>query len=132
MGCSRELKNKLQGTSRYDKAKADKDVVKLLFMIRGYCSQFNTLNDKYMLIVKSLKNLFYFFQKAEQLHSEFHTDFMALIEVIEEYGGVGSLAHFPNMIRKELASKNATDMSKATPDELREAKGTVRDKSLPP
>jgi len=40
-----------------------------------------------MSIVKSLKNLFYFFQKAEQMNSEFHKDFMALVEVIEEYGG---------------------------------------------
>ncbi len=89
-----------------------------------------TLNDKYMSIVKLLKNLFYFFQKAEQLNSEFHDDFMALVKVIEEYGGAGSLTHFPNMIRKELASKNIADMSKATPNELKEAKGTMRDKFL--
>jgi hypothetical protein len=113
--CSPELKNKLEGTSGYDKAKADNDVVNLLIMIRGYCCQFDTLNDKYMSIVKSLKNL------LEQSNSEFHNDFMALIEVIEEYGGAGSLTHFPNMIRKELAPKNVTDMSKATSDELKEA-----------
>ncbi len=99
-------------------------------MIRGYCCQFDTLNNEYMLIVKLLKNLFYFFQKAEQSNFEFHDDFMALIEVIEEYGGAGSLAYFPSMIRKELALKNFTDMSKITSDELKEAKGTVRDKFL--
>ena len=63
--CSPELKNKLIGTSRYDNAKADNNVVKLVTMIRGYCSQFDTLNDEYMMIITSLKNLFYFFQKAE-------------------------------------------------------------------
>ena len=68
--CSPELKNKLKGTSRYDN-----DVVKLLIMIRGYCCQFDTLNNQYMSIVKLLKNLFYFFQKAEQSNSEFHDDF---------------------------------------------------------
>ncbi len=82
------------------------------------------------MIVKSLKNLFYFFQKAEQSNSKFHDDFMVLIKVIKEYGGAGSLTHFPNLIRKELALKNVTDMSKATPDKLKEAKGTVRDKFL--
>jgi hypothetical protein len=81
--CSPELKNKLEGKNGYDIAKADNNVVKLLIMIRGYCCQFDTLNDEYMLIVKSLKNLFYFFKKAEQSNSEFHDDFMALIEVIE-------------------------------------------------
>ena len=83
-----------------------------------------------MLIVKLLKNLLYFFQKVEQSNSKFHNDFMALIEVIKEYGGAGSLTHFPNMIRKELASKNITDMSKATPNKLKEAKSIVMDKLL--
>ncbi len=55
---------------------------------------------------------------------------MALVEIIEEYGGAGLLTHFPNMIRKELSSKNIADMSKATPDELKEAKSIVRDKFL--
>ncbi len=85
--CSPELKNKLKETSGYDKVKAGNDVIKLLTIIRGYCCQFDTLKDEYMSIVKSLKNLFYFFQKAEQTNSEFHEDFMALIKVIEEYGG---------------------------------------------
>jgi hypothetical protein len=34
------------------------------------------------------------------------------------------------MIRKELSSKNIADMSKAMPDELKEAKSVVRDKFL--
>jgi hypothetical protein len=58
--CSPELKNKLEGTSGYDKAKG-KDVIKLLTIIRGHCCQFDTLNNEYMSIVKSLRNLFYFF-----------------------------------------------------------------------
>jgi hypothetical protein len=69
--CSPEFKNKLKGTSGYDKAKAGNDVIKLLTIIRGPCCQFDTLNDEYMTIVKSLKNLFYFFQKAEQTNSYF-------------------------------------------------------------
>jgi hypothetical protein len=127
---SPELKNKLEGTSGYDKAKAGNDVIKLLTIIRGYCCQFDTLNDEYMSIIKSLKNFFYFFQKAEQMNSEFHKDFMALVKVIEEYGGAGLLTHFPNLIRKELSSKNIANMSKATPDEIKEAKSIVRDKFL--
>ena len=128
--CSPELKNKLKGTSGYDSAKLSNDIIKLLTIIRGYCCQFDTLNDEYMSIVKSLKNLFYFFQKPDQTNSEFHEDFMALVEVIEEYGGTGSLTHFPNMIKKELLSKNITDPSKASADDLREARGVVREKFL--
>ena len=99
-------------------------------MIRGYCCQFDTLNDEYMSIVKSLKNLFYFFQKTEQTNSEFHEDFVALVKVIKEYGGTGSLTYFPNMIKKELLSKNITDPSQALADELKEAKGIVRERFL--
>ena len=55
---------------------------------------------------------------------------MVLVKVIDEYGGAGLLTHFPNMIRKELSSKNIANMSKATPDELKEAKSIVRDKFL--
>ena len=113
--CSPKLKNKLEGTRGYDSAKADNNVVKLLIMIRRYFCQFDTLTDEYMLIVKSLTNLFYFFQKAEQLNSKFHDDFIALVKVIDEYDGAGSVTHFPNMIRKELASKNIADMRKPRP-----------------
>jgi hypothetical protein len=63
--CSPERKNKLESTSGYDDAKSSNDINKLLTIVRGYCCQFDTLNDEYMWIVKSLKNLFYFFQKAE-------------------------------------------------------------------
>jgi hypothetical protein len=104
-----KLKNKLDGTSGFDKAKGDNDIVKLLMMIRSDCCQFDLLKG-------ALKNLFFFFQKQEQSNSNFHEDFMALEEVIEEYGGGGSLTHFPNMIKKEL-SMTSIDMEKATSDE---------------
>ncbi len=50
--CSPKLKNKLKGMSGYDKAKAGNNVIKLLTIIRRYCCQFDTLNDKYMSIIK--------------------------------------------------------------------------------
>jgi hypothetical protein len=124
---SSELKNKLEGTDGYKKTKRNRDVIKLLTMIRGYCCQFDTLNDEYILIVKSTKNLFYFFQKAEQLNSDFCEDFMVLAKVIEKYAGAGSLTYFPNMIRKELS---CNDIAKAMPNKLKEAKRIVRDKFL--
>jgi hypothetical protein len=55
---------------------------------------------------------------------------MALVKVIKEYGGAGSLTHFPIMIRKEQSSKNIADTSKAMPNEFKEAKSILRDKFL--
>jgi hypothetical protein len=53
------------------------------------------------------------------------------VKVIKEYGGPGSITHFLNMIKKELKLKNpGIDMSKATPDQMKEAKKTIRKKTF--
>jgi hypothetical protein len=80
-------------------------------------------------IVAALKNLFYFFQKAEQSIADYYKDFTAMLEVIEEYGGTGSMAHFPNMLKQELDA-DGIDLSKATSDQVKEGKKTIRDKFL--
>ncbi len=68
-------------------------------MIRGYCCQFDLLSNEYMAIVAATKNLLYFFKKAEQSNADYHEDFTAMLEVIEEYGGTSSMTHFPNMLK---------------------------------
>lgn len=127
--CSPELKNKLEGTENYDAAKSTNDVAKLLTMIRGYCCQFDLLSDEYMAIVAAIKNLFYFFQKVEQSNADYHEDFMAMLEVIEEYGGAGSMTHFPNMLKREIEA-DGTDMSNATNEQMKKGKKVVREKFL--
>jgi hypothetical protein len=77
----------------------------------------------------AIKNLFYFFQKNNQLNADYHEDFIAMLEVIKEYGGAGSVTHFPNMLKKEIESMG-TDLAKATSNQLKQAKKTVRDKFL--
>jgi hypothetical protein len=104
-------------------------VAKLLVMIRGYCCQFDLLSNEYMAIVAAINNLFYFFQKNNQLNANYHEDFITMLEVIEEYGGAGSMTHFPNMLKKEIESMGM-DLAKATSNQLKQAKKTVRDKFL--
>jgi hypothetical protein len=82
-----------------------------------------------MAIVATIKNLFYFFQKNNQSNADYHEDFIAMLEVIKEYGGAGSMTHLPNMLKKEIKSMG-TDPAKATSDQLKHAKKTVRDKFL--
>jgi hypothetical protein len=127
--CSAELKNKLKGMQGYDTAKGGNVVAKLLTMIRGYCCQFNLLSNVYMAIVAAIKNLFYFFQKAEQLNADYHEDFMAMLEVIEEYGGAGLMTHFPNMLKQELEA-SGIELSEATNEQLKDRKKTVCEKFL--
>jgi hypothetical protein len=82
-----------------------------------------------MAIVAAIKNLFYFFQKAEQLNADYHEDFMAMLKVIEEYGGAGSMNHFPNLLKQELEA-NEIDLNEATNEQLKDGKKTVHEKFL--
>ena len=124
--CSPELKNKLEGGDGYEKCKSGNDVGALLIMIRSYCCQFDTLNDKYVSIVGAIKNLFFYWQKLEQTNAYYHEDFMALVKVIEEYRGPGSLSHFPNMITKEIKMLfPGVDISNATSDHMKQGKKVV-------
>ncbi len=127
--CLAELKNKLKRMQGYDTAKSGNNVVKLLTIICGYCCQFDLLSNKYMAIVAAIKNLFYFFQKAEQSNADYHKDFMAMLKVIKEYGGMGSMTHFPNMLKQELEA-NGVDLSEATNEQLKDGKKTVCKKFL--
>jgi hypothetical protein len=120
------MKVKLDGMSGYEQSKKDNDVIALLAMIRGYCCQFDAINDEYIGLVGAIKNLPYFFQKPMQSNLDYHEDFLALVKVIEEYGGARSLTHFPNMIKKELLSDNI-DVTKATADLTKKAKKNVRE-----
>ena len=52
-----------------------------------------------------------------QTNLDYHEGFTLMVEVVEEYGGAGSLMYFPNMIKKELMAKSK-DMDKATGDEM--------------
>jgi hypothetical protein len=61
--------------------------------------------------------------------TDYHEDFMAMLKVIKEYGGAGSMTHFPNMLKQELET-NGTDLSKATSEQLKDRKKTVCKKFL--
>ncbi len=52
--CSNKMKVKLDETSGYKQSKKDNDVIAILAMIRGYCCQFDALNDKYVGLVGAI------------------------------------------------------------------------------
>ena len=122
--CSHELRVKLKVTSGYSSSKCDNNVIALLMMIKGYCCQFNALNDEYVTIVGAIKNLLYFSQKPSQSIADYHKDFLTLVEVIKEYRGAGSLTYFLNMMKKELTAVKAPDSNsgKAMPEKGKEAR----------
>ncbi len=79
-----------------------------------------------MAIVGAIRNLFYFFQKGDQANANYHKEFMAMMEVIEECGGAGSITHFPNLLKKELKAIGL-DLRAATTEELKEGKKRARE-----
>ena len=74
---------------------------------------------------------YFTFFRSRQANSDYHEDLMAIVEVIEEYGGAGSLSYFPNMIKKELVAKSI-DMDKATGDEMKKQRKQCARNFLPP
>jgi hypothetical protein len=100
--CLPELKNKLEGLDGYVDMKRTNDGPKLLTIIRGYCCQFDLPSNGYIAIMAAIKNLFYFFQKNDQSNADYHEDFMAILKVIKEYRGAGSMTNFPNMFKREV------------------------------
>ncbi len=52
-----------------------------------------------------------------------------MLEVIKEYGGMGSLSHFHNLLKQELKGKGL-DLSHATSEEFKEGKKSVHEKFL--
>ena len=63
-----------------------------------------------------------------QILTRYQKDFVVLLEVIEEYGGDGSLTHFSNMLTQEVKAKGVELVSKSTSDRLKEATKSVREK----
>jgi hypothetical protein len=63
------------------------------------------------------------------LNTDYHEDFMAMLEMIEEYRGTGSLTPLPSMLKQELNEKGV-DLSKASADKLTEGNKTVCKNSL--
>ncbi len=127
--CSPELKNNLEGTQGYDTEKSSNNMAKLLTMIFGYCCQFDLLSNDYMAIMAAIKNLFYFFQKAEQSNSDYHEGLLAMLEVAKEYKGPDLMTNFPNMLKSELES-DGINVSNTTTEHLKDRKKTVCEKFL--
>jgi hypothetical protein len=109
--CSPKLKNKIEGMEGCNGAKSANNVAKLLTMIQGFLP-IQPAKQQIHGNHSSNEELVQFFQKGDQLNAVYHKDFIAMLEVIEEYGGAGSLTHFPNMPRLELKGKGI-DLSKA-------------------
>jgi hypothetical protein len=76
-----------------------------------------------------INNPVLFFQEGELSNTDYHKDFIAMLEVIKEYRGPVSMTHFPNILKQEIEAKGI-DPTKAGSNKLKERKETVLEKFL--
>ena len=132
--CSTNLKNDLGTSSAYPKVNLAKNPVELLKLIKGLCCSFDSKTQSVMATIASQKLLFTYYQKDGVSNTDYHREFMAHVETIETYGGIGAIGIVPIFVTQELLKMETegtcTDPTAPTDSELAMAKATVRDEFL--
>ena len=89
--------------------KTSQNVIALLHIIQGLCCSYDARIQGVMATVASHKGLFTYYQKDDVDNHTYHHKFLAHVETIEIYGGVGAVAVTPKFITeklKEMAAAN--------------------------
>ncbi len=110
--CSPELVSKIQGSDLYAQADADQDVVQLLLIFWGYCCSFNT-NQQSRFALKGAKHQVQVFTQGYDVTvTDYVEYFMALVGMVETYGG--AYGNKPGLLREQLIKQGVTaaDMDK--------------------
>ena len=100
--CSTNLKNDLEASTAFPAVKMAKDPIGLLKLIQGLCCSFDSKTQSVTATVRSLKKLFTFYQRDGMDNASYHKEFMAHVETIETYGGMGAIAITPTLVKKNL------------------------------
>jgi hypothetical protein len=88
--CSPELRNKLKSAPNYAAISGTQDVVQLLILIRGFCCAFDDQCQGTWSLQQAKKKAFLYVQKPGMANADYMEEFMAIIGVVETYGGNGA------------------------------------------
>jgi len=132
--CSTNLKNDLEASTAFPAVKMAKDPIGLLKLIQGLCCSFDSKTQSVTATVRSLKKLFTFYQRDGMDNATYHKEFMAHVETIETYGGMGAIAITPTLVKQKLidmvSDSTCTDPNIPSAAELATAHKLVRDEFL--
>ena len=132
--CSTNLKNDLEASTAFPAVKMAKDPIGLLKLIQGLCCSFDSKTQSVTATVRSLKKLFTFYQRDGMDNASYHKEFMAHVETIETYGGMGAIAITPTLVKTKLidlqSKSKCTDPYNPSPLELALAHKLVREEFL--
>jgi hypothetical protein len=115
--CSPNLKNDLNASDLFPSIRQNQDVIGLLCLIQGLCCSYDAKIQSVMATVASHKCLFTYYQKAGVNNHTYHCKFLAHVETIETYGGLGSVGVIPTFLKAKII-KMAND-------------GTIKDAANP-
>jgi hypothetical protein len=96
--CSTNLKNDLEASTAFPHVETLKNAIGLLKLIQGLCCSYDSKTQSVMATVASQKKLFTFFQCDGMDNSSYHREFVAHVETIETYGGMGAIGITPTFV----------------------------------
>ena len=100
--CSTNLKNDLETSAAFPTVDSCKDPIGLLKIIQGLCCSYDSKTQSVMATVASQKKLFTFFQRDGMDNSTYHREFMAHVDTIKTYGGMGAIGITPTFVAQKL------------------------------
>ncbi len=105
--CSPLLKNNLEASDTFAAIRSAQAVIGLLKLVQSLCCLYDAKTQGVMATVASYKKLFTYYQKDGVDNHIFHREFVAHVETLETYGGVGVVGVVPSFLTakiKELAA----------------------------
>ncbi len=107
-----ELVSKIWGSDLYAQADTDQDAVQLLLIIWGYCCSFDANQQSTFALEGAKHRVQVFIQGYDVTVTDYVEYFMALVGMVETYGGV--YGNKPGLLREQLIKQgvSAADVNK--------------------
>ena len=132
--CSPSLKNELESSDAFPPVRQSQNPIELLRLIQGLCCSYDSKTQSVMATVASHKRLYMHYQRDGVDNNTYYKEFIAHVETIETYGGMGSIGIIPTFVTARLkllaAEGKVKDATKPTPAERDMAIMQIRDEYL--
>jgi hypothetical protein len=100
--CLPTLKNDREASDKFATIWRNQDVIAVLKLVQNLCFSYNAKTQGVMATVVSHKGLFTPYQKDGMDYHTYHCEFMAHVETIETYGGIGAVEVGPNFLANKI------------------------------
>jgi hypothetical protein len=132
--CSPTFKNDLKAAPAFATVRSNQDVIALLKLVQSLCGSYDAKTQSVMATVASHKHLFTHYQKDGIDNHSYHREFMAHVETVKTYGGMGAIGVVPTFLAAKIqemaAAGEIADASNPTDPEKAAAISAVREEYL--